>query len=240
MKNTYAKSAFHKLYLIDKEMYDRILPQLNNVEKQELDNLNDEHRPDFENNEDNTADDTHETDKQDVNGEIVEQNTTEKPLDNAVDIKDIGKIPIGTESETEDVEAEKLNQTADTFDRKQMLTSSVGKKASTRQMKPKKFECDSCNKSFTTKYSLNRHHRNFHEHVPTMRDDRELILPEVSYAERRGQKRSNDDIEYEEATHFKRPRIEEFVRNQPHGIKRKAPKRATDNEPRKRLHWESF
>ena len=73
-----------------------------------------------------------------------------------------------------------------------------------------------------------------------MRDDRELILPEVSYAERRGQKRSNDDIEYEEATHFKRPRIEEVVRNQLQGIKRKAPKRATDNEPRKRVHWESF
>ena len=107
-------------------------------------------------------------------------------------------------------------------------------------MKPKKFQCDGCNKSFTTKYSLNRHHRNFHEHVPTMRDEREAILPEISYAERRGQKRGNDDIDYEEATHFKRPRIEEFVRNQPHGIKRKAPKRATDNEPRKRLHWESF
>ena len=55
MKNTYAKSAFHKLYLIDKEMYDRILPQLNNVEKQELDNLNNEHRPDFEHDEDDTA-----------------------------------------------------------------------------------------------------------------------------------------------------------------------------------------
>lgn len=241
MKNTYAKSAFHKLYLIDKEMYDRILPQLNNVEKQELDNLNNEHRPDFEHDEDDTAaDDTQQMCNQSMNGEIVEQNTTEEPLDNAVEINDTDKIPIVAESATEDVEAKKLNQTADTFDRKQMLTSSVYKKASTRHMKPKKFECDGCNKSFTTKYSLNRHHRNFHEHVPSMKDDREVLPPEISYTERRGQKRSNDDIEYEEATHFKRPRIEEVNINQPHGIKRKAPKRATDNEPRKRLHWESF
>ena len=48
MKNQYSKSTFHKLYLIDKEMYDRILPYMNEVDKQELNDLNAEHRPEYE------------------------------------------------------------------------------------------------------------------------------------------------------------------------------------------------
>ena len=43
------KSSFHKLYLIDKDMYDRIMPHLNQVEKQEIDDLNMEHRPEYDN-----------------------------------------------------------------------------------------------------------------------------------------------------------------------------------------------
>ena len=43
----YPKNTFHKLYLIEKEMYDRILPQLNAVDKQEIVELNAEHSPDY-------------------------------------------------------------------------------------------------------------------------------------------------------------------------------------------------
>ena len=34
------KSSYHKLYLIDSEMFNRVLPHLNEVDKQELNDLN--------------------------------------------------------------------------------------------------------------------------------------------------------------------------------------------------------
>ena len=46
MKNIYpAKSSFHKLYLIEEEMYNRVLPKLNEVEKQELGDLQEAYKP---------------------------------------------------------------------------------------------------------------------------------------------------------------------------------------------------
>ena len=47
----YPKNTFHKLYLIEKEMYDRILPQLNAVDKEEIVDLNAEHAPEYTANE---------------------------------------------------------------------------------------------------------------------------------------------------------------------------------------------
>ena len=47
MKSRASKSAFHKLYLIDVAMYEKCLPHLNEVDKQELKDLNDEHRPEY-------------------------------------------------------------------------------------------------------------------------------------------------------------------------------------------------
>ena len=38
------KSSFHKLYLIESEMFNRILPHLNEVDKQELNDLNERNR----------------------------------------------------------------------------------------------------------------------------------------------------------------------------------------------------
>ena len=51
MKPVYpSKSSFDKLYLIEEEMYNRIFPKLNEVEKQELKDLNEINKPyqDFE------------------------------------------------------------------------------------------------------------------------------------------------------------------------------------------------
>ena len=39
------KSSFHKLYLIDSDMYNRILPHLNEVDKQEVNDINERNRP---------------------------------------------------------------------------------------------------------------------------------------------------------------------------------------------------
>ena len=50
MKTAENKSSFDKLYLIQPEMYDRILPYLNEVEKQELNDVNEKNNRPFEEN----------------------------------------------------------------------------------------------------------------------------------------------------------------------------------------------
>ena len=42
----YKKSTFHKLYLIEPELYNRMLPLLNEIDKNELIQLNQEHLED--------------------------------------------------------------------------------------------------------------------------------------------------------------------------------------------------
>mgnify|MGYP000258513740 CR=1 FL=1 len=54
MKNTGNKSSFDKLYLIQPEIYNRIVPQLNEVEKQELNGINEKNAPSEENRNDET------------------------------------------------------------------------------------------------------------------------------------------------------------------------------------------
>ena len=46
------KTTYNKLYLIEEEMYNRILPKLSEVEKQEFNDLNENNKPcqDFEEN----------------------------------------------------------------------------------------------------------------------------------------------------------------------------------------------
>ena len=41
---SYKKSSFHKLYLIEPALYEKMLPLLNDVEKQEIIDLNEEHK----------------------------------------------------------------------------------------------------------------------------------------------------------------------------------------------------
>ena len=45
------KTSYDTLYLIEKEMYDRILPKLNEVDKQELNDLQESYKP-YQNSED--------------------------------------------------------------------------------------------------------------------------------------------------------------------------------------------
>ena len=52
MKTAENKSSFDKLYLIQPEIYVRVLPYLNEVEKQEVNDVNKKNRP-FEENDKN-------------------------------------------------------------------------------------------------------------------------------------------------------------------------------------------
>ena len=67
MKQKYGtKSSFHKLYLIDSEMYNRILHHLNEVDKQEINALN-ENNPSYHEMNDEALDQGNNESKQDPN-----------------------------------------------------------------------------------------------------------------------------------------------------------------------------
>ena len=102
-------------------MYNRILPKLNEVDKQELNDLNENNRP-----------------YDDINDEVVEKTTEQNQQ----------------ESNNSYATPPDINITNDKFKQN----------ARAPQLKTKKFACEICvNKKFTTKQSLKRHHKTFHE-----------------------------------------------------------------------------
>ena len=68
MKKTYpSKSSFQKLYLIEEEMYNRIIPKLNEVDKQELNYLNESNKSYHHSNDDDDDNDDNDTRKENNN-----------------------------------------------------------------------------------------------------------------------------------------------------------------------------
>ena len=135
MKQKYGtKSSFHKLYLIDSEMYNRILPHLNEVDKQEVNALNENNRSFDE-----------------MNDEALDQGNDESQQDSVEVLPD---------------EANKIE------------TNIMTEKDS--KTKTKKYACEICvDKKFTTKQSLKRHHRTFHEKKQSINEAN--IYPEITY-----------------------------------------------------------
>ena len=84
MKNTAGtKSNFHKLYFIDAELYNRILSNLNEVDKQELNDLNENNRQ-FE----DQSDDVPEPEVQEINqgdDQVNDQNAATSSSPNNTD-----------------------------------------------------------------------------------------------------------------------------------------------------------
>ena len=74
------KSSYHKLYLIDSDMFNRVLPQLNEVDKQELNDLNEKKRS-FE---DNQNDETFEQKNEDTE----QKNEDTEQINDALDDDD--------------------------------------------------------------------------------------------------------------------------------------------------------
>ena len=118
------KSSYNKLYLIDSEMFNRVLPHLNEVDKQELNHLNEKNRS-FEDNQNDEAFEQKNKDTEQINDALDPAPKGEEP--------NIDKPPI-------------------------LLDENMPGK------KMKKFACEICvDKKFTTKQSLKRHHKTFHE-----------------------------------------------------------------------------
>ena len=214
------KSSYNKLYLIDSEMFNRVLPHLNEVDKQELNDLNEKNRSFEDNQNDETLEQKNE-DTEQINDALDPAPIDEEPNIDKPPILVDGKMP--------------------------------GKKT-------KKFACEICvDKKFTTKQSLKRHHKTFHEKKHSIKETE--IYPEVKYPntslpaiekkasfikepESKNLKRkfedNPDEFEGDEPV-LKLPKYTEFPEiEEQRGVKRKGPKRATDSMPRKRFHWESF
>jgi hypothetical protein len=86
MKNNRNKSAFDKLYLIQPEMYNRIVPRLNEVEKQELNDINEKNAPSEENRNDETF--------EQKNDDVEEMDNNVEQVKNAPDLTPKVEEPI--------------------------------------------------------------------------------------------------------------------------------------------------
>ena len=239
-KSARTKSSFHKLYLIDAEMYNRILPSLNEVDKEELHDLNESNRPYDDLNDENPGETTEEPQQVNTDSDVTPP-----------DVKNTDKSPPPTITEK------------------------------TSEMKTKKFGCEICvNKKFTTKQSLKRHHKTFHEKKqsikeavrssPIEEETTSIKEPHSNTLKRKFQDDSEDFskdqpalklAKYTDSPNIQNPHSktikrkfqddsEDFSNDQSalespniqeqKGTKRKGPKRATDYMPRKKFHWESF
>ena len=113
IKHKLNKSSFSKLFLIEPDMFYKALSVLNEVDKQDLQSLNDEGSPN----------------EVQTNTEVERKaESVLKPSQIDGNVSDQTVVPLP------------------------------------KEMKPKKFECTICvNKRFTTRHSLKRHNKTFHE-----------------------------------------------------------------------------
>ena len=230
MKN-YKKSTFHKLYLIEPELYYKILPLLNDMDKQELSNLNDQH-------------------SEKEMSDFVEKQKQEEQLESQLE-SNPSMSEINSQSSVPDTRVE--NVAASTIDKAPINDISPATSHSTKRKRPKQFPCQNCTKSFTTKFSLRRHIKSFHSNQPNEEvvtttkskkrplEDTPSVPPKTLKLDR-GQKRKISDED--DTTDIKQPRLENTTMGQqdflaPRGIKRKI-KPAIDIEPRKKTRWIDF
>jgi hypothetical protein len=150
MKNNRNKSAFDKLYLIQPEMYNRIVPRLNEVEKQELNDINEKNAPSEENRNDETF--------EQKNDDVEEMNNNVEQVKNAPDLTPKVEEPIID------------NPTISVVEKTPEKTSEKG---------VKKFPCEICvDKKFTTIQSLKRHTKTFHRKKHSIKETQ--VNPEVN------------------------------------------------------------
>ena len=174
MKTSYSKSSFHKLYLIEKEMYDRILPYLNEVDKQEINDLNMEHRPELDESDQVVED---EVEDELTQSEIAETKDNEGETDRDIISQRQVNRDIPREVTIPEINEENLTLT----------------KEKTNFKRPKKYACEVCvNKMFTTKSSLKRHHKTFH----VLRQPINKANNHNSIIQNKRQREEDDDITY--------------------------------------------
>ena len=86
------KSSYHKLYLIDSDMFNRVLPHLNEVDKQELNDLNEKKRS-FEDNQNDETFEQKNEDTEQINDALDPAPKDEEPTIDKPPISVVEKTP---------------------------------------------------------------------------------------------------------------------------------------------------
>jgi hypothetical protein len=242
MKTAADKSQYERLYLIQPEIYNRVVPKLNEVEKQELKDLNEKNS--------NFQEDEETLEEKNGNNEGINDDA-EKINDDAEKIND------DVEETTEDVimdhppENKEEPKTGKPKVPVKLVKTSNGKWSvkKTPLKKVKNFSCKICvNKSYTTRRSLERHNNSFHVEKHSIKDAE--VIPEVIYPKTT----SPETVKSEERKNLKRKRQyhpdeshlekdnQEFSRDEP-VVKRLKVKRKYQNDTNdfnKKFIWESY
>ena len=252
MKTPADKSQYKRLYLIQPEIYNRVLPKLNEVEKQELKDLNEKNS--------NFQEDEETLEEKDDNGEGVNEGT-EGVNDNVEEVTDDVKMDQPPENK-EEPKTDKPKISV------KMVKDSNGKWSvkKTPLKKVKNFPCKICaNKSYTTKRSLQRHNNSFHVKKHSIKETE--VTPEVIYPplppspsppppppvkseERKSLKRKHQY--YPGEFHLEKDNQQfsrdEPVAKRPKGVESEVPKRNKvkrkyqndTNDSKKKWSWESY
>ena len=247
-------AEFDKLYLIQPEIYDRVLPYLNEIEKQELNDLNKKNRTFEEKNEEQKNDYAEE-----INQGAEEMNHGAEEIDDDDVIMDPPP-----ENEEVNIGSPDIPVEEPKVDKPKISVKMVKKSNGDWSIKKvKNFSCEICvNKKFTTKRSLERHNNTFHVKKHSIKETQ--VIPEVIYpnttspetvkAEERKSKNLKRKFQYNPGEfHLVRDNQlfsrDEPVIKRPNGVDSKVPKRAKVkrklNDDRndfegKKFHWESY
>ena len=259
----YKKSTFHKLYLIEPELYNKVLPLLNELDKNELLQLNQKHSEEEMGMEENIQN----------NLENVESPSYQQDQTNTVSNPSIQTNPDFIERRSPSIQENEVMDDVIPNSSPQysseyypMNNQNLNLKSSNQRKKVKKFLCQKCTKAFTTKFSLKRHNKNFHTFQNNQENESITNNTDTNQSSQgikrklkntyndsqnkrlkptQGMKRKqNDDNLETDATDFKQPRLETSVMgledfSAPRGIKRQI-NRVTDSEPRKKTRWIDF
>ena len=246
MKTAADKSQYEKLYLIQPEIYNRVVPKLNEVEKQELKDLNEKNS--------NFQEDEETLEEKNDNGEGVNEGT-EGVNDNVEEVTD----DVIMDHPPENKEEPKTDKPKISV---KMVKDSNGKWSvkKTPLKKVKNFSCKICkNKSYTTRRSLKRHNNSFHVEKHSIKEAE--IIPEVIYPKTA----SPETVKSEDRKNLKRKHQyhpgefhlekdnQQFSRDEPvvkrlKGVDIKVPKREKvkrkyqddTNDFNKKFIWESY
>ena len=247
------KSSYEKMFLIDEQMYNKILPLLNEIDRQELVSLNNDHK----------SDDQKTIENRENDNPSIEESSLPSHIQPAKSIENLGNSTL------------KIDQPVSVNPE----TSLKPRKT----MRPKKFECTKCEKGFTTKFSLKRHANKFHpspsepnirESEPEQKGEKEIEIIQkpvrISKYSNRPLKRKNQQTHENEEiddTYQKIPRIRGIKRTKdlssdvtdatdnkqmryqsgmteadyyaPKGVKRRIA-RVIDSKPNKKIRWVNF
>ena len=222
-----SKTSYDTLYLIEKEMYDRILPKLNEVDKQELNDLQESYKP-YQNSEDSVLEENDQplSKPQTANKIFGSEINKEEMSPSSNTVNQLSSIPSGKSIKKEKKYA------CEICVNKMFTTKQSLKRHSKNFHMPKQFikqneepkESDEANHTSPAKKSILK--RKFSPEENTASE--EPVQKQVKFDLKR--KFSDDD--------------DESVREEPvqksqklsQGMKRKAP----DTLPNKRFRWSSF